>query len=251
MEVIRVACPSCGGTLWIPNDVDQVTCADCQTLLAVVQRAEGYAALKIIRDSAEETRTAIERGSQATRDELRRRELSRDLSKARTSLASLQAEIRALEWDRPKGKAKRQLKALRKDERKLAQMVRYIEKFLSAPSTPGHALPGRPSHSPPAAKSTLARALVSGCGTWILAAFLCGWAGETLDKAISGGGGEPSQSGLFFTLASLVALFIGLLVFLYVRNPTAPLWAKLRPGQRPTAKKLDTNHVSRGPKRQD
>jgi uncharacterized Zn finger protein (UPF0148 family) len=257
MDLIKLACPSCGGSLQIPNDLDQVTCAYCQTLL-VVQRGEGYAALKIaekvekaIRDSADETRTAIERGSEVTRDELRRMQLSQELSAARTRLISLQGEIRALERGERKGKAKRQLKALRKDERTLAQQVQHMERSLPAASTSGHPVPGRSPASVAAPKSTMSRALLYGCGTWLLAALLCGLPASALDKAIFGGGGEPSQSGLFFTLASLVALFIGLLVFLYVRNPAAPLWAKLRPGQRPTAKKIDTNHVSRGPKGQD
>lgn len=234
MDLIKMSCPSCGGSLQLPGDLDQVTCSYCNTLL-VVQRGEGYASLKIaekveaaIRDSAADTRVAIEEGSQVTRDELRRLQLSQGLSAAQTRLASLQTEIRALEREKQKRKVKRQLKMLRKEERNLVRQVRSIEKSIGARLREAQAAQPPTARAPrkPILKSI--RALLYGCGTWILASMICVILAGVLDDEILASAGEWGQFDALFCIGSLAAFSAGIFVIIYMLNPEARIWSNLR-----------------------
>lgn len=245
MDLMKLSCPSCGGSLQLPDDIDQATCRYCQTML-VVQRGEGYASLKIaekvqdaIRDSAVETRVAIEEGSLVTRDELRRMQLSQDLSATQARLASLQAEIRALEREKKKRKVKRQLKKLRKEEKVLFLQVGEIEKSIAA-RTPQAQAPQQPAASvPKKPKKPMSRsikAILWGCGTYFFVGVICAIPAIFIDEALFAGTGSSAAPLLTFT--SLAAFVFAGLAFIYVLTPDAQIWSSLRSYvRRPKSKK--------------
>lgn len=78
--MIRLNCTSCGAPISIPDDVTQLTCANCGTQL-YLEHGEGYYTLK----GAEKISEAIRQSSDATVKEMRRTQLiqSRDLAESK------------------------------------------------------------------------------------------------------------------------------------------------------------------------
>lgn len=171
MEVKSVACKSCGAPLDVPQGADQVQCRYCGAVLAV-ERGEGYVALrtaeevsKSVRAAGDRTQEAIRESTYATQAELKRLQLSQELSAAQMQLSNVQAEIRALERQKKNRKTKRQLEELRHQERALTQRIKGLQSAMaSALGTSAGRAPGMAS-----------AAVTTGYGTkdWTTALVLC------------------------------------------------------------------------------
>ena len=107
MTAHRISCASCGAPIGVPADVDHLTCVYCGASM-VVQRGEGYVALKLaeevgraIEKTGLQTQASIRQGTEVTQVELRRLQLSQELSAVQLQLSNVQAEMRLLPWNTP------------------------------------------------------------------------------------------------------------------------------------------------------
>ena len=110
IKVQKMACASCGAPLSIPNDVEYLYCAYCGASL-VVERGEGYAIMKVAEEVSKTiyetgigTQEAIREGTGATRAELKRLQLSQELSNSQMQLSNIHAEIRSIERGKKTGR---------------------------------------------------------------------------------------------------------------------------------------------------
>jgi uncharacterized Zn finger protein (UPF0148 family) len=141
MELKSVACPSCGAPLDVPPNVNTLTCMYCGKRLTV-DRGQSHLALKTVEevskkfeDVGDRTQQAIREGTYATQAELKRLQLSQDLSAAQMQLSSTQAEIRSLERQKQNRRTKEQLRELRQQEQSSIQRIKNLQAALA--STPG------------------------------------------------------------------------------------------------------------------
>jgi uncharacterized Zn finger protein (UPF0148 family) len=136
MNILSMSCTSCGAPLKIPDNIDQLYCAHCGTAL-IVQRSEGYAALKVaehlgkaIQESSNKTQAAIVEGTQVTQAELKRLQLTQELSAAHMQLGNIQAQIRSLQLVKQTKKVKRQLAGLRGSETNAMNHINMLQAAL-------------------------------------------------------------------------------------------------------------------------
>jgi TM2 domain-containing membrane protein YozV len=141
MNVVKVSCASCGAPIAIPPDIDNLNCAYCGAALAV-QRGEGYVTLKLaeqvsktIQEVGVQTQSSIREGTQVTQIELKRLQLSQELSALQLQLSNIQAEIRSLERQKVDGKIKRQHRELRSHEASLISRINGLQAALVPLST--------------------------------------------------------------------------------------------------------------------
>jgi uncharacterized Zn finger protein (UPF0148 family) len=189
MEVKSVACASCGAPLHIPPDVDTFACVYCGRLLTI-ERGQSYLARETVEkvgrkfeDVGDRTQEAIRASTYATQAELKRLQLSQDLSAAQAQLSSLQAEIRSLERQKQDRKTKQQLRELRQQEQATKQRIGNLQAAIAAaPSSSG--LQGRSGAAVGAATvfGGAGTASVSGYAPkdWTVSLVLCtllGWLG--------------------------------------------------------------------------
>jgi tetratricopeptide (TPR) repeat protein len=85
MKLIKLNCTACGAPISIPDDIDQLNCAVCGSLL-YLERGEGYYSLKVaekladaIQQSSKNTEDAIRETAKLTQIELRRMQISQNL----------------------------------------------------------------------------------------------------------------------------------------------------------------------------
>lgn len=85
MKLIKLNCTACGAPISIPDDIDQLNCAVCGSLL-YLERGEGYYSLKVaekiadaIQQSGKSTEDAIRETAEMTQKELRRMQISQNL----------------------------------------------------------------------------------------------------------------------------------------------------------------------------
>ena len=116
----------------VPGSASQVTCDYCGNTLAVTRSGKG-ATLELAQQvtetvaaSSESTRSAIEDASQITRAELRRLQLTQELTTAQLQLTNIRREIRALEREKSTPKVRRQLRELRQKEEKLKEKINKL-----------------------------------------------------------------------------------------------------------------------------
>jgi hypothetical protein len=128
MELKKLNCTSCGAPIQIPEDVEYLNCASCGSFLQV-QHGEGYWTIKVVKEivhsieaSGKETQSAIREGTQVTREELRRLQLSQD----EMQLNSIRAEIRALSRSASTAQTQKQLSDLRWQEYKTVDRIRTV-----------------------------------------------------------------------------------------------------------------------------
>ena len=140
MDLINTACPSCGAPVTVPPDAETVKCSYCGTTLAV-GRNEGGVALKLIsqldqaiHETSSQVQSSIREGTQVTQVELRRLELTQQLTTAQVRLSTIQAEIRDIERRKQDRITKQQLKELHTQETALSTQIRELQAAL-APST--------------------------------------------------------------------------------------------------------------------
>ena len=103
MEIMNMSCPSCQAPLKIPNDLDRLTCGYCGSEL-VVKRTTDFATLNLVEEVSQtiqevgnETQSTIREGTSVTQAELRRLQISQEISALQLQLTSVQSEIRTLE----------------------------------------------------------------------------------------------------------------------------------------------------------
>ena len=140
MEIQKLNCVSCGAPLDIPDNSDSINCPFCHAKL-VIKRDEGSATVKIIEQVSQAvqqtgtaTQSAIQDGTQVTKSELKRLEISQDLSMLQLQLTNIQSEIRSLQRGRIDKVISNQIIELRNQENSLIQRIKVLQTGLM-PST--------------------------------------------------------------------------------------------------------------------
>ncbi len=133
MKVIKLNCTACGAPINIPENVDQLNCANCGTHL-FLERGEGYYALKAadqitsaIKQSGQGTQDAIREGAQVTAKELKRLQLTQSLGNANNALNATMAEQRTLTRGQMTPRTLKQRHALNFQEWTQYEEVRQIQ----------------------------------------------------------------------------------------------------------------------------
>lgn len=137
MNIVNLSCTNCGAPIQIPPDTDCMKCPYCSTNLEI-QRSEGQGALKIgrqvsksIEDVGVQTRDTIQQGTVTTQSELKRLQLSQQLSMLQMQLSTLQAEIRSLQREKKTTRAiKKQIIELKQQETSLVNQIRTAQSAL-------------------------------------------------------------------------------------------------------------------------
>jgi DNA-directed RNA polymerase subunit RPC12/RpoP len=118
MEVKKLNCEACGAPISVPDDVDHLNCQSCGSYL-VVKRGEGYTALKMvekvaqaIENSGKGTQDAIRDQTYVTQAELKKLQISQQISGVEMQINSILAEIRSLERSEMSAKIIHQLQQL-------------------------------------------------------------------------------------------------------------------------------------------
>lgn len=216
MNVQKMACPSCGASITIPDDLAQLTCTFCGSSLRV-QRGEGYAALKLaemleqaIHDSSSQTQDTIRAQTEATQGELRRLQLNQELATVQLQLASVQAEIRSLEREQTTSTTRRQRRELHEQERALRARSAALSAALSSKGDFQATAAGLPSLRPRAGAKPWYRSL--GCLIVLLLLFPPAWALLLLTDP------EQHKAVKLIALAVLVVYAIAILGNLVTRQ---------------------------------
>ena len=102
MKLIKLNCTACGAPISIPDDIDQLNCAVCGSLL-YLERGEGYYSLKVaekiddaIQQSSKSTEDAIRETAEMTQKELRRMQISQNLRAVESKITATQNEQKML-----------------------------------------------------------------------------------------------------------------------------------------------------------
>ena len=137
MEIATVNCTSCGAPLKIPSDIEAFNCSYCGAGL-VVKRGEGYVALKLaeqvsksVQEVGVQTQSTIREGTQVTQVELKRLQLSQEVSSLQLQLSNVKAEIRMLQRQKADRNTKRQLKELNEEEISLINRIKTLQAALA------------------------------------------------------------------------------------------------------------------------
>ena len=238
MNVQRVSCASCGAPIQISDDIDRLNCTYCGAGL-VVQRGEGYVALKLaeqmsrtIQDSGARTQTMVREGTQVTRAELKRLQLSQELSATHIQLSSIQTEIRGLMRQKRNRQIDRQLKELRKQESTLLSQIRELQEIPTLSGSGVQSVKPQVSATHTTLDSGIKRGCLIGCGVYLLVMFVCGFIATPLDQLILGvhsvSGSASASQGPFFATAAFVSFIAGVIAFLYAYSPDNPMWKPIK-----------------------
>jgi hypothetical protein len=102
VKLIKLNCTACGAPISIPDDIDQLNCAVCGSLL-YLERGEGYYSLKVaekiadaIQQSGRSTEDAIRETAEMTQKELRRMQISQNLRAVEGKITATQNEQKML-----------------------------------------------------------------------------------------------------------------------------------------------------------
>ena len=168
----------------VPGSASQVTCDYCGNTLAVTRSGKG-ATLELAQQvaetvaaSGESTRTAIEDASQITRAELRRLQLTQELTTAQLQLTNIRGEIRALEREKSTPKVRRQLRELRQKEEKLKEKIDKLYYRLNPQKKPKVVQKPKASRK----SSSGCAGILAGLGLLML---LASFAAETSEDAVT------------------------------------------------------------------
>ena len=151
MNIVNLSCTSCGAPIQVTPDADQIRCPYCSTNLEI-QRSEGQVGLRMgrqvsksIEDASVQTRETIQHGAETTQSELKRLQLSQQVSMLQMQLSGLQAEIRSLQREKATRTTKRQVMDLKQQEASLINQIRTTQSALINMPVPQAA--GRPGGS--------------------------------------------------------------------------------------------------------
>lgn len=166
MSVTYEACPSCSAPVDIPAGVTRIKCPYCSSPLAIQHNGNDVSltlanTLKSsIEKSGTQTQEAIREGSYVTQTELRRLQLSQDLSAVLMRLSNVQSEIRAIERLPASPVTRKQLAELRAAEADLKRQAQSLSTTLNPPqATAAPAASSRNAASTSAGKFKGARLL--------------------------------------------------------------------------------------------
>ena len=137
MNIVNLSCTSCGAPIQVPPDTDRMKCPYCSSNLEI-QRSEGQVAFKMgqqvsksIEDAGVQTRDTIQQGTMTTQSELKRLQLSQQVSMLQMQLSTLQAEIRSLQREKKATRAtKKQIIELKQQEASLISQIRTTQSAL-------------------------------------------------------------------------------------------------------------------------
>jgi hypothetical protein len=122
MEIKQLNCSACGAPISVPDDVDHINCAACGSFLSI-QRGEGYIALKMV----EKVTETIKDEAFATQTELKRLQITQEISMVELRLSQVRSEIRKLEREKSGKKARRQLGDLYMQEYQILDRMRQLQ----------------------------------------------------------------------------------------------------------------------------
>lgn len=132
----KEVCPSCGAPIEVPERSSQTKCPYCLASLTI-ERNSGDIELKTaekvvgsIESSGNRTQSAILEGTTITQIELKRLQLSQDLSNTQLRLSNVQSEIRTLERTQLDRITKTQLSELRSQESTLKRHISMLQDTL-------------------------------------------------------------------------------------------------------------------------
>jgi len=133
MKLIKLNCSACGAPISIPDNLENLTCANCGTFL-VVEQGEGYYALKAadqisnaIHETGRGTQDVIQQTAEETRKELQRLQLNQAYNAADSALHATMAEQRSLTRGQMTPAAIQQLEALNFQEWTQWEDIRRIQ----------------------------------------------------------------------------------------------------------------------------
>lgn len=139
MEILKLNCASCGSPIQIHNDATFITCPFCSTQM-VVDRGENFLSLKVaeqvsqaINQSGTGTQSAIRDGTHTTQSEIKRLQITQDLSMLHLQLSGIQTEIRALQREKQSKTQRLQLNELLNQEANLKQRIAFLQNALVPP----------------------------------------------------------------------------------------------------------------------
>lgn len=127
----------------MPESTNQTKCPYCSASLTL-ERSKGEPDLKVaekitgsIEASGFKMQAVIQEGATVTQTELKRLQLSQELSHTQLRLANLQSEIRSLERTKPDRITRTQLSELKAQETTLKQHIRMLQASLTpVPTSP-------------------------------------------------------------------------------------------------------------------
>lgn len=151
MNMEQLSCPACSAPIAIAPNESQAKCSFCGVTLRVKHSGNDATLLvaeqitSAISDSHAQTQAAIAENTAVTRDELRRMQLSQELSNIELRVSNLQSEARILQRLPANKVNKRQLQELRSQEAALLtrkaeiEAILYPELSANAPTNNGSA----------------------------------------------------------------------------------------------------------------
>ena len=232
MELRKLTCPSCGGQLNLPEDLSQVTCTYCGNQL-VVDVGDGYAALRIaeqvsssIRESGAATTSAIRDSSEVTKGELRRLQITNEITSLQSQIALIQSEIRSLERGKLNRKIKKQLLGLRSQEKDLTNRIVRLQSILNPATSSASRVNKTVSKKKPSDRNFL-----RGCFAAFLIYFLALIGLSTLSLVMFGSDTNNSGNAIFSCL-NLIFFLIAILGFFYFWKKSNTLKGLITDGSR-------------------
>ena len=246
MNTQRLACASCGAPIQVPENLKYLNCTYCGASLSV-ERGEGYSALRIaeevtrtIEDVGKRTETTIREGTQVTREELQRLQLSQEYSAAQNQLLNIRAEIRALERQEKNRKVKEQVKELREQERIHYLRVQELYEALH-PIKPGQVAEQYKQIQPRAKEfkdPKYFKGCAAGCLSYMIVGVMCVVLASPIDELIfSTSIISGDDFGTFSTIGALFGFVFGCLVFLYITLPDLSIFKPVKKHIEKRAKK--------------
>lgn len=139
MPVHAHTCPSCSAPITIPPNIAQMFCPFCSTPLSI-QREAGTIQLDIVDRIA----GAIEESAGATQVELRRLQLSQELSALRSQLSHVRSEIRIFEREPETAETLNYLSELYAEAHELEEHIGDLRLALQPNGGPSISRPARP-----------------------------------------------------------------------------------------------------------
>jgi hypothetical protein len=138
MIATQLACPACGAELHVADNAVKARCEYCGKESAL-EYSHGQATViaadrvgQAIASSNAQVSDTIRNTSDVTQIELKRLQMTQDLSSSQMMLANVRTEIRSLERDTHNKVAKRQLKDLRSQETELKERIATLQTGLAA-----------------------------------------------------------------------------------------------------------------------
>ncbi len=132
MDLKKLNCTACGAPISVPDELDYINCAACGSFFSI-ERGEGYIGLKVaqkitkaIEDTGRGTQDVIREGTQVTRAELQRLQVTQEISMAEMKLGNLQAEIRGVQRAGTTPSAVSQMSSLRGLEYYSMEQIRSL-----------------------------------------------------------------------------------------------------------------------------